>query len=222
VLFLSLFLEWYSLTGKGLAAGAGSGGLSGWEALSFLDIVLFAIAVVAVAIAVLRAMNMMPKNLPASPGLILLGLGALAVLIVLFRLISSGDFGHPEVKAFVDTSRSFGIFIALLAAAGVALGGWLTWNEEGQPKPGAAGGVGAGPPAGAPLGQGPAYGQQPQQQGYAPQPQAAAPAPAAAPAAQPQAAPAAEAAKADWYPDPRGEKRLRYWDGSQWTDHTAD
>ena len=30
------------------------------------------------------------------------------------------------------------------------------------------------------------------------------------------------AAKADWYPDPRGEKRLRYWDGSQWTDHTAD
>ncbi|MEA2466328.1 MAG: hypothetical protein QOJ57_454, partial [Thermoleophilaceae bacterium] len=37
-----------------------------------------------------------------------------------------------------------------------------------------------------------------------------------------QAAPAGGAAKADWYPDPRGEKRLRYWDGSQWTDHTAD
>ena len=33
---------------------------------------------------------------------------------------------------------------------------------------------------------------------------------------------ARSAAKADWYPDPRGEKRLRYWDGSQWTDHTAD
>jgi uncharacterized membrane protein len=27
---------------------------------------------------------------------------------------------------------------------------------------------------------------------------------------------------ADWYPDPRGEARLRYWDGSQWTDQTAD
>ncbi|HVL97485.1 MAG TPA: RDD family protein [Solirubrobacteraceae bacterium] len=27
---------------------------------------------------------------------------------------------------------------------------------------------------------------------------------------------------ADWYPDPRGEKRLRYWDGNAWTDHTAD
>lgn len=27
---------------------------------------------------------------------------------------------------------------------------------------------------------------------------------------------------ADWYPDPKGEKRLRYWDGTAWTDHTAD
>lgn len=27
---------------------------------------------------------------------------------------------------------------------------------------------------------------------------------------------------ANWYPDPKGEKRLRYWDGQQWTDHVAD
>ncbi|MGH2691262.1 MAG: membrane protein insertion efficiency factor YidD [Actinomycetota bacterium] len=26
---------------------------------------------------------------------------------------------------------------------------------------------------------------------------------------------------ADWYPDPAGEARLRYWDGSAWTEHTA-
>jgi hypothetical protein len=25
---------------------------------------------------------------------------------------------------------------------------------------------------------------------------------------------------ANWYPDPRGEAELRYWDGSQWTEHT--
>jgi uncharacterized RDD family membrane protein YckC len=28
-------------------------------------------------------------------------------------------------------------------------------------------------------------------------------------------------AKADWYPDPRGEARLRYWDGQSWTEHTS-
>ena len=26
---------------------------------------------------------------------------------------------------------------------------------------------------------------------------------------------------ANWYDDPRGEARLRYWDGAAWTDHTA-
>lgn len=26
---------------------------------------------------------------------------------------------------------------------------------------------------------------------------------------------------ADWYPDPHGQARLRYWDGSRWTEHTA-
>ena len=41
-----------------------------------------------------------------------------------------------------------------------------------------------------------------------------APAEAAEPA---QTAPA----PADWYPDPKGEQRLRYWDGSRWTEHTA-
>ncbi len=28
-------------------------------------------------------------------------------------------------------------------------------------------------------------------------------------------------APADWYPDPKGEARLRYWDGTDWTTHTA-
>jgi hypothetical protein len=68
-----------------------------------------------------------------------------------------------------------------------------------------------------------------------PAPAAAAAAPAAAWQAPPIAAPptpepppspqpAAPAAShpADWYPDPRGEARLRYWDGSAWTSHTSN
>ena len=37
VLIISLFLEWYNVTGKGLAVSAGSQGLTGWESLSFID-----------------------------------------------------------------------------------------------------------------------------------------------------------------------------------------
>lgn len=35
----------------------------------------------------------------------------------------------------------------------------------------------------------------------------------------PEPTPASGAASADWYPDPKGEARLRYWDGAAWTDH---
>jgi Protein of unknown function (DUF2510) len=233
VLFISLFLEWYNISGKGLAASAGSQGFSGWESLSFIDILLFIVSIIAVGLALMKAMSKVPRQLPASTGFIVLVAGAIGTLLVLFRIISTGDFGHPEVSRFIDISRSFGIFVAFIAAAGVTVGGWLSWNEEGKPMPGG-GGAGAGAPGGAPLGAGqPPYGAGQPQAGAAPQQQtyaqpAAGGAPAAPAAQQPAAASApaqADApagAKADWYPDPRGEKRLRYWDGSQWTDHTAD
>ncbi|WP_062465592.1 DUF2510 domain-containing protein [Demequina maris] len=54
---------------------------------------------------------------------------------------------------------------------------------------------------------------------------APAPAPATAPGAVPPPPPPppapVDAKPADWYPDPKGEARLRYWDGAAWTDHTA-
>jgi uncharacterized RDD family membrane protein YckC len=31
----------------------------------------------------------------------------------------------------------------------------------------------------------------------------------------------AQPQRADWYPDPHGQSRLRYWDGQRWTDHTS-
>lgn len=38
----------------------------------------------------------------------------------------------------------------------------------------------------------------------------------------PSAPPTPAVAPAAWYPDPHGQRRLRYWDGATWTDHTAD
>jgi hypothetical protein len=224
VLIISLFLEWYTVDVKGFTGNLPT--VTGWKALGFIDILLFLIGVIAIAAAVLRAMNRMPTNLPASPGFIVLVLGALATLLVLYRILSIPDEGASALPG-VDVGRSFGVFLAFLASAGVTLGGWLTWNEEGKPRPGglAAGSRGAG--GGAPLSQGqaPPVGGQPQapaQQAYTAPAAAAAPAAQPAQAAQPAGEAAPAAAKADWYPDPRGEKRLRYWDGSQWTDHTAD
>jgi uncharacterized RDD family membrane protein YckC len=65
---------------------------------------------------------------------------------------------------------------------------------------------------------------EPASQASAPEPAAAEPAPAAPPApAPPQPPPpvAPPMPPANWYPDPSGHARLRYWDGKRWTDHTA-
>lgn len=49
---------------------------------------------------------------------------------------------------------------------------------------------------------------------YGAPPPSGAPAPSAPP-------PGGGGQKADWYPDPQGQARLRYWDGQRWTDHTS-
>ena len=228
LLIISLFFEWYTVDIKGFGGDIPT--ITGWKALGFIDILLFLIGAIAIAVAVLRAMNVMPRNLPAAPSFIVLVLGALAVLLVLFRILSIPDEGVGALPG-IDTGRGFGVFVALIAAAGVTLGGWLTWNEDGKPRPGGVGrGAGAGGGGGgSALGQGgqapyaggqPQAPAQPQQQSYSAPAGGGAAAPAASAGAAEPDAPAG--AKADWYPDPRGEKRLRYWDGSQWTDHTAD
>ena len=243
VLFFSLFFHWYSVSVKASFGGFSSGTQnvaagSAWEVFSFFDILLAAIAIAAVAVAVARMANAFPKGIPATPGLVLLGIGGLAVLVVIFRLLVVPDGDVPDINGVdVSFNRSFGIFLGLLASAGVAVGGFMDWGEEGRPKPGAAasaGPLGGGQAYGQPqqgYGQQPqqAYGQQPQQ-GYGQQPAAqAAPPAAAAPPPQPQpqqqqasAPPPPPGGKADWHPDPYGEKRLRYYDGTQWTHHTAD
>jgi hypothetical protein len=48
-----------------------------------------------------------------------------------------------------------------------------------------------------------------------------APPPSGAPVGASAPPPAAPQQKADWYPDPQGQARLRYWDGQRWTDHTS-
>jgi hypothetical protein len=124
VLLISLFLPWYGVSVDVAGFSASESG-SGWEALGFIDILLFLIAVAAIGIVAAKAAGALPPDLPAP--VILLGLGALAVLLVLYRIIDIPVDG--DVPAEVDLSRKVGIFIALLASAAVAYGGWRTNTE---------------------------------------------------------------------------------------------
>lgn len=125
VLLISLFLPWYGVSVDVAGFSASESG-SGWEALGFIDILLFLISVAVIAIVAAKAAGALPAELPAP--VVLLGLGALAVLLVLYRIIDIPVDG--DVPDQVDLSRKVGIFIALIASGAVSYGGWRTNTES--------------------------------------------------------------------------------------------
>ena len=122
-LIVVLFLPWYGVD-VNIAGFAASGNASAWEAFSFIDILLFLVSLAAMAIVAAKASGNLSPDVPAP--VVLLGLGALAVLLVIYRII---DIPAGDVPDGVDLSRKLGVFIALIGAAAVAYGGWRT-NEE--------------------------------------------------------------------------------------------
>jgi hypothetical protein len=124
VLLISLFLPWYGASVEVAGFSASESG-SGWEALGFIDILLFVIALAAIAVVAARATGTLPADIPAA--VILLGLGAVAVMLVLYRIIDIPVEG--DIPDEVDLSRKLGIFVALIGAAAVAYGGWRRNTE---------------------------------------------------------------------------------------------
>jgi hypothetical protein len=255
LLFIFMFFKWYGVedeTGDEQIPDALSDlfSFSAWEAFGFLDLLLLLIIIAVIAIVVVRVVGAQLPPLPVPLGTIMLGLAALAVLIILFRLIFTPN---PEISFLGQTAnaedndgqvtRSIGVFLGLLAALGMLAGAFLSAQERGEMTPGVGGPATAGGPLGGgqPYGGGQPGGGQPYGGGQPAggQPVGGQPGGATAvgtPTADPGAgaggatqvggagggAAAGGAPKADWYPDPEGKARLRYWDGTQWTDQTAD
>lgn len=120
LLLISLFLPWYGVTAS-LGAGSPSVdvSVSAWDAFSLVDVLLFLVAVLAVAAAALTAAGRLPV-LPLPLGRIVLAAGVIALVLVLFRLLNvPGDTSGPGF----DIGREIGPFVALVAAVLIALGG---------------------------------------------------------------------------------------------------
>lgn len=136
LLFIVMFFPWYGIEAEFEGLGdIASANVNAWEAFSFIDILLFLVVLVAIGMALARAAGAMPADLPAPAGMIVAAAGALAVLLILFRLLSAPD---PEFTGdSVDLSRKIGIFLGLLAALGIGFGGYTAMNERasGQAPP---------------------------------------------------------------------------------------
>ena len=129
VLFFAMFMDWYGAKVKAGPLGTFGGGLGGpnaWQSFSLIDLILLLTILIAVGVAVLRGLNRLP-DMPYPPATLIAIAGAIAFLLVLFRLIVQ-PFDVPDG---VDITRKLGIWLGLIASAGMAYGGWRAMQEAG-------------------------------------------------------------------------------------------
>jgi hypothetical protein len=133
LLFVFMFFDWFSFEvsgGSGLFAGSVSGGGSAWSALEYIPIFLVITIVAAIGAAVIRLTDT-PFEPSVSVNAIVAVLGGISFLLILFRIVDTPGAGtFPGVS--VDVSPTVGIFLGLLASAGVAYGGYRAMQEEGS------------------------------------------------------------------------------------------
>jgi hypothetical protein len=117
VLALSSFMSWYSFEGDlGFTAS-----ITGWHT-GVLGKLVFFVGLAVLGFLALRATGVeLPPRVPG--GLVIAGLGFVATLFVLIRIISIPDDFSPA-------GRSIGIWISLLAALLVIAAGLLRSAEE--------------------------------------------------------------------------------------------
>jgi hypothetical protein len=112
VLFISVFLSWYSASGS-VGGISYSVSQSGWDtgALAKLVALLSLIAIAALFVPTV--------TLPFPSSLIVIGAAAISFLFILIKLVDKPD----------GAGLAYGIFVALIAAAVAAYGGYAKMSE---------------------------------------------------------------------------------------------
>jgi hypothetical protein len=105
VLLVSLFLDWF---------GAGGYSETGWDAYGG-DKLVGVFALVALGLIGLELFGAR-ISLPVEPASVVLGCGALSLLIIVLRFIDLSGF-------------EYGIYVAFLAAVALTAGGWLEQRD---------------------------------------------------------------------------------------------
>jgi hypothetical protein len=110
-LIVSLLLPWYE---------GPTETLTGYQALTVIDVLLTLIALLALSLAVLQATQDTPAK-PVAAGVLSVVFGAIGVLLVVFRLVDSPSDGL-EVRG--------GAWLGLVAAIAITVGGWRSLAAE--------------------------------------------------------------------------------------------
>jgi hypothetical protein len=103
-------------------------GKNAWEALDYIPIILVITIIVTLFVAALRLTSAVRRP-PFPLNAVVAFLGIVSTLLILYRIADPPIF-DVEITITDEGAAQLPIFLALLAAAGVAFGGCLaTWEE---------------------------------------------------------------------------------------------
>jgi hypothetical protein len=127
-LILIMFIfKWFGLE-VGVAGFTAEGSRNAWGSYGFIDIVLFVTVAAAIGLALISA-SQTEVGLPVAASAVVAGLGILSVVLIIISIISPPDFGVEG--SGIDHTRKIGVWLGLIAAIGIAYGGWRAMQEEG-------------------------------------------------------------------------------------------
>jgi hypothetical protein len=120
VLILTMFIfAWYGLEGF---SGDAFDALDDW-----VNIILVFTAFSAMSLALFGS-DMARAEVPLS--VVTTVLGGLSAIVILIYIISPPSIGFGSLGS-VDLDTKFGVWLGLISAIAIAVGGWLTMQEEG-------------------------------------------------------------------------------------------
>lgn len=132
VLFVASFLTWFKAEVKGFS-GLGfsaSASANAWD-VGFLGWfpVLLGLAMVAFVAVRVFAPHVKIPDLPLPWGQVQFIVGCVAAALLVLKLL----IGEDDGGGVVSISRGFGMFLAVLAGIGLAVGGYFKWKEPAAP-----------------------------------------------------------------------------------------
>jgi hypothetical protein len=129
VLLVSLFLPWYEQVDPGsfgFSPQAEPPTLTGWEALAVNDVLLAAAAVFGIVTLLATASQPVPA-VPIFLDALMALAGIIASVLVLVRVAFLPDGAD---------SREWGLWLGLVGALGIAVGGWISMRDQRLSRPG--------------------------------------------------------------------------------------
>jgi hypothetical protein len=136
LLFIFMFFAWFGAPGvndeliEQAQEAADALGVEGpeeadttanaWESFDIIDLLLLLAVIVSVGLAAIT-LSGASVSLPVAGSALTAGIGALAVVLILYRILDPPS----------DADREIGVFLGLLAAAGITYGGYEGMQEEG-------------------------------------------------------------------------------------------